>query len=123
MNTAKSILMTITMAALLTPAVQLKAERADDGIFASPKLREQLDFRKTIPSRNLDAPSRTVVVNDGIFASPKLREQMDSHFRVRAEATTLDLAHAKSSDGIVASPKLREQMGTRFPRIEVAPIK
>jgi hypothetical protein len=127
MKTTKKLLMIAILTVAFTPAIQSRAQfkTADDGIAASPKLRAQLDERKTVSP----AESAPVVAakpsDDGVAASPKLRAQLGERKAAGTAASSANVASTTrvEDDGIAASPKLREQLREQKARFEIAPIK
>lgn len=103
----------------------------DDGIAASPKVRQMLNERK---ARSATTGTRSgaqvagykATGDDGITASPKLRQLLDAR-KAAAPATgsTAQVAGYKATgdDGIAASPKLRQMLDERRHVVEVAPLK
>ena len=80
MKNLNLMVMVAAVAAMFTLTTSAKAQAVgDDGIAASPKLRQFLNERKTVAS----TPSTSVAVGysepgpDGIVASPKLRQQLN----------------------------------------------
>lgn len=116
--------------AMFTFTTSAKAQAvADDGIAASPKLRQFLNERNTVAS----TPSTGVVSvgyrepgDDGIAASPKLRQLLNERKTV-ASAPSTGVASVGYSepgkDGIAASPKLRQQINERGTHVMIAPLK
>ncbi len=109
----------------------------DDGIAASPRVRQFLNERKATRSAaaRKEEPNTIVragyraVWKDGIAASPRVRQMMNERQTVPNEPmNSSDLAsagyQATGPDGITASPKVREQLNQRRPTvIMVAPVK
>src|SRR6266404_1875657 len=133
MKKLEKVLFVAAFAAVSTMAGQASAQyqaNGNDGITASPKLRQQLNERNQVTSR----PSITVaavgyraVREDGVAASPKLRQQLDERKAVAmAPAAVIASSgyHATGPDGITASPKLRQQLDQHAPQpIMIAPLK
>jgi len=106
----------------------------DDGITASPRLRQQLDERKhvaTVTSATVASVGYKPTGDDGITASPKVRQMLDA--RKAAESTPSTGYTAVASvgyqptgpDGITASPKLRQQLNEHAGQSQfmIAPLK
>ena len=103
--------------ALIAPAIAANAQSlatSDDGISASPKVRQRLEERRATfnvaPSTTTQA-STTQPTGDGIAASPKIRAQLEERYAA-TRAVFNPTAFASSTtrspnDGIAASPKLR----------------
>ena len=102
----------------------------DDGITASPKVRELLNQRKPVastPSAAVTNPGFRATGDDGITASPKLRQTLNERRTVPSTPST-GVASAgyrpTGDDGITASPKVRQQIEERKPHATmVAPLK
>lgn len=109
----------------------------DDGIAASPKVRQMLNERQAAKAASLaSAKSTTPTVasagyratgDDGITASPKVRQMLAERKVVVTGAPSAEVAsagyRAVGADGIAASPKLRQQLDQRNATIMVAPVK
>lgn len=99
----------------------------DDGIAASPKLRQYFDEKNKslVPSSTVPSLGYQVTGPDGITASPRLREQLDARKQVSGTPSAVASAGYKAtgSDGIAASPKLREQLDSQRQSFMVAPLK
>ena len=123
-KTTKKLLIIATFTVAFTPAIRILAD--DDGIAASPKVRQMLDEQKAM-KHTATAPAVAVNVtrpaDDGIAASPKLREQLNERKAVSSSTAVAVSATRVKDDGIAASPKLREQLNERGARFEIAPIK
>ncbi len=115
---------------ILPASAQYRAV-ADDGIAASPKVRQMLDehARSAAMAQVTPAVGYRAVGTDGIAASPKLRAALDersSYVAVAEPATAIAAAgyRATGQDGITASPKLREQLGGGSEQqFQIAPVK
>ena len=121
----KLVIVTVTAIAALF-ITQAKAQyRAvgDDGIAASPKVRQMLNARARSAATTQAAPAVAsvgyrAVGADGIAASPKVRQALNERER---SATVVPTSTAVASvgyravgdDGIAASPKLRGQLNQR----------
>lgn len=129
------IMLVAALAASFSVADNARAQYqpvGDDGIAASPKLREQLNERKHVanaPSTTVASAGYQATGDDGITASPKLRQMLDER---KSVASTPSSAVASvgykptGADGITASPKLRQQLDERnkeWPTYMVAPLK
>ncbi len=137
------ILFAAALATALGIASQANAQfkvNEDDGIAASPKVRQMLNERKASKaaaalSRN--APTLGVyagyraVGSDGIAASPRVRQVLDEQRASRTLTTPLQESMAVASyrpvgnDGLAASPKVRQQRHERARggALMIAPIK
>ena len=103
----------------------------DDGITASPKVRQMLDEKAAAKRVAAVAPSVTIThqkVPDRIAASPAVRQRLaERKFLVNGTSSTEVAAvgyRATGADGITASPavrqKLDERRGSQF---MIAPVK
>ena len=120
MKIANRLTILASAALVLGWAVQAKAQYqavGDDGIAASPKLRQILSERKANrfamgAGEFADYPSGN---SDQIAASPKLRETLNEE----APAVTAETGgkvpgyRPVGEDGIAASPKLRQMLDER----------
>ena len=94
---------------------------SDDGITASPRVRQQLDERMV--AARLTAPATLVTATrrpaglDGIAASPKVRQMLAERKRAVSGAASFEVTttgyQATGSDGITASPRLRQRLDER----------
>lgn len=111
--------------------IQAKAQYrpvGDDGIAASPKVRQMLDerARAAATAKPQAAPytSYRAVGADGIAASPKVRQMLNEQQAQAAAPRDVAVTYSpRYVDGIVASPKLREQHEQDSRSFQVAPIK
>jgi len=119
----------LTVAAIAANAQSLAT--SDDGIAASPKVRQRIEERRAtfqVESTATGKTSTTQASSDGIAASPKVRTQLDARYAAARTVSSPSSFAASTtrpaSDGIAASPKFREQLDERALRshIEVAPI-
>ena len=141
MKKINQILSVGVIATILSLATQGHAQfkpSPDDGIAASPKVRQMLNEQKASqapPAVSKDASTAGVYVryravgSDGIAASPKVRQMLDEQ-RASAVVTTptqgtASLAGYRSvdDDWIAASPKVRQQLNEQRAAIMVAPVK
>ena len=90
----------------------------DDGIVASPKLRQLLNERRVVVTTDWD--SQTVGYEatgpDGITASPKMRQFLTDQtcLAVWPEEESYTVGYVPTgADGITASPKLRQMLDER----------
>src|SRR5579872_6433066 len=133
MKKMQTVRIAVLTVAIIAPVMAAKAQSlatTDDGIAASPKVRQRLEERRAtfrVHSSPIQA-STTQPASDGIAASPKVRTQLDARYAAaRSVSSQSSLASSTTrapNDGIAASPKLREQLDERALRsnIEVAPI-
>jgi hypothetical protein len=118
MKTRNGLLLAAIVTASLVLANQAKAGD-DDGIVASPKLREMLNAQKRVTATpESHDVGYTTVGSDGVAASPKLRTQLAaqqtvsvSNFGSSSAGKVKSISYsAVGEDGIAASPKLRSMM-------------
>jgi hypothetical protein len=133
-NKFVTVTVTAVAALFITQARAQYRAVGDDGIAASPKLRQQLNERARSTTNPQAAPTVAsagyqAVANNGIAASPKLREMLNEQERnavVTAPSTAVASAgfRATGVDGITASPKLRAQLNERGSQpFQIAPVK
>ena len=116
---------------LLASAGQSKAQYqpiGDDGIAASPKVRQMLNERRAIPAAmgGAEVPGYQIVGEAGIAASPKVRQMLnEEEVAARTPASGAQAAGYKPTgdDGITASPKLRQILDEQKGAFEIAPLK
>jgi len=114
----KLAIMTIAAVAFL-PAIQVKA--ADDGITASPKVRQMMDSLKTAPtSDTATAPAKP---DQTVAASPKVLAQRSSQPATAGTEAVSVGYQATGGDGITASPKVRQVLNERGATFQIAPVK
>ena len=134
MKNTNLILMLAAVAALLASTGQSNAQyRAvgDDGIAASPKLRQFLNERgkpmvKGITSTAVVSVGYRATGVDGITASPKLRQFIDASRGVESTPSAVVVKvgyRATGDDGITASPKLRQFLDEHKGAYQIAPLK
>ena len=103
----------------------------DDGIAASPKLRQFLNesgkrMVKGTPSTAVVSVGYRATGADGITASPKLRQFIDASRGVESTGPTVVVNvgyRPTGDDGITASPKLRQLLNERNGAYQIAPLK
>lgn len=105
----------------------------DDGITASPRVRQMLNER-AVSARVASqvTVARTEVENNApvrsIAASPKLQQMLaESRPAVHTTASNGEVVtvgyQATGTDGVTASPRVRQQLNERSQPIMVAPVK
>src|SRR5216684_6536639 len=105
MKNSKKILFVVAVAATLSLASQASAQyRAvgDDGIAASPKLRQQIDERTkfaSTPSVTIASTGYRAAGENGITVSPKLRGQLDERRVVASGPSTAVAAVGYNATG------------------------
>ena len=141
MKKTNQILFAAIIATTLSLAGRANAQfrvNDDDGIAASPKVRQMLNERKAARAASLASAKSTsptvastayrATGDDGIAASPKVRQMLNQQRRntlATPDSSALASAgyRATGDDGITASPKLRQQLNERSGPIMVAPVK
>ena len=131
MKTNKLILVAATLTAAFTlsnPAqAQFKPE-TDDGITASPKVRQMLNERNAhrTTASHVAVASRPAQNQSDLAASPKWTQALagrGSGMNRNAVVASTPSTTAPAKDGIAASPKLRQQLDERAAQFQIAPIK
>ena len=132
MKNTNRFLIVAAAAILLASAGQSRAQYqavGDDGIAASPKVRQMLEERKDRSAccvTPAEVTTYQATPQDNVVASPKV-QQMRREESVRA--TTYSPAmqtagyKATGADGITASPKVRGMLDERKQVVEIAPLK
>jgi len=133
---SKFVIATVTAIAAMSMTQAMAQYRAvgDDGIAASPKVRQMLNewARSTAKPQAAEAVASTgyrAAANDGIAASPKVRQMLNAQERnaavVPPSTAVASVGYqATGADGITASPKVRAELNERGSRpFEVAPVK
>lgn len=136
MKVLNQLLIAAVVATTLSLAANASAQykiNEDDGIAASPKLRQMLNERKASANASLVASkhytANTVAsANDGIAASPRTRQMIEERKRSAttvASSTAVASAgyRATGADGVTASPRLRQQLNERSGAVMLAPVK
>jgi len=118
--------------ALLASAGQANAQYqavGDDGIAASPKLRQMLNEQKArtaMPAVEPQVNTYQGGTSDNVAASPKVQEMRKEQKAVAAAPRAIPNIvgyRATGDDGVTASPKVRAMLDERRPSVEVAPLK
>ena len=133
MKNLNKVLFAAAIAATMSLANSASAQykpTGDDGITASPKVRQMLN--ESAAATRVAPVTSTVTVTyrnpaDGVTASPKVRQMLAERKVVVSEASPSEVAVAgyqpTGADGVTASPKLREQLDERSAPITIAPLK
>jgi hypothetical protein len=133
MRNLNKVLFAAAVAATVGLATNASAQYkpvGDDGIAASPKVRQMLDERaashRVAPvTHAAGVPYRNPA--DGVTAPPKVLHILASQKVVLDRGSSKEPALAGyrpvGNDGIAASPKLRQQLDESSPRIMIAPVK
>ena len=103
----------------------------DDGIAASPKVRQMLNEKAVAARPTLSVPVVGVIYRTpalaGVTASPKVHQMLAQRKVVVSGTPSAEVAsagyRATGPDGITASPKLRQQLDERGTQIMIAPLK
>ena len=137
MKDFKNLLLSAALAGTMGLAYNASAQYKpadEDGIAASPKVRQMLNERKVKTAGaktgaiTVAATVRSGAENDGIAASPKVRQMMGERRAPTSspvsgsEYATVGYV-ATGPDGITASPKVRQQLNERTTVLTVAPVK
>ena len=133
MKNLNKILFATVLAATFSLARNASAQykpTGDDGITASPKVRQMLNERAAATRVASATPSVTVTYRnpaDGVTASPKVRQMLAERKVVVSGTPSAEVAsagyRATGADGITASPKLRQQLDERTTQVMIAPLK
>ncbi len=133
MKNLNKVLFAAAIAATMSLANNASAQykpTGDDGITASPKVRQMLNEREAATFVASTTPSVTITYHnpaDGVTASPKVLQMLAERKVVVSGAPPTELAVAgyqpTGADGITASPKLREQLDEHSAPIIIAPLK
>ena len=139
MKTVNQILFGAFIVTILSVTAQAGTHllSGDDGIAASPRVRQTLNERKasasapSLESRNQATPTLASSgycseANDRIVASPKARQILNEFKLVPSapEAAAVVVGYQPvGADGIAASPKVRELLNERGGPIMIAPVK
>lgn len=134
MKNTKLILIAAAAVALLASTSRSQAQYntvGDDGIAASPKLRQFMNERgkpmvKGAKSATVASVGYRATGVDGITASPKLRQFINDSRGVESTPGTVIVKvgyRATGDDGITASPKFRQFLDERNGAYQIAPLK
>ena len=132
MKNANRFIIAAAALALFASAGQIQAQSlavGDDGIAASPKVRQMLNEWNARIAAQAAAPQATAqpaARQDNVAASPKVQQlRKEQMTRVAAPRPAVETAgyRATGSDGITASPKARAMLDERRQTVEVAPLK
>ena len=113
---------------LFASAGQIQAQYqavGDDGIAASPKVRQMLNERKARATAPQEVTINRIVPQTTVAASPKVQQML----KERAPGTVPEVGpetagyRPTGSDGITASPKLRAMLDEREQTVQIAPLK
>lgn len=132
MKNTHRFLISAVAAVLLASAGQIRAQSqavGDDGIAASPKVRQMLNERKARTTATVATPQATThqaIPQDNVAASPKVQQMRKERSALAATPSPAPQTasyRATGSDGITASPKVRAMLDERRQRVEIAPLK
>ncbi len=126
MKNSNRLLVAAVALALFVSAGQIKAQAvSDDGIAASPKVRQMLNERKASGATPQQVTINQIVPQTKIAASPKVQQMRNE----RMPASVLQVGpetagyRVKGSDGITASPKARAMLDEHRQTVQIAPLK
>jgi hypothetical protein len=132
MKTLNQILFSAVIAATLGLANQASAQLKageDDGIAATPRVRQMMNERKgpqtgSAVSFHAPTPGAQLSHATGLAASPKLRQMLEEQRpSTVVAASSQQTSPVAETDGIAASPKVRQQLNERGATFMIAPIK
>lgn len=141
MQKLNQILFAAAMVTTLSLASQANAQfrvYEDDGIAASPKVRQMLNERKASQAAAALSKNGSTtgfyagcrpVGSDGIAASPKTRQMLEQQRASTAMRTPSQQSRsvagyrAVGNDGMAASPKVLQQLNERGGALVAAPVK
>ena len=128
MKSSNRLLIAAAALALFASAGQIKAQSqavGDDGITASPKVRQMLNEQK---ARNV-APQQVTInlitSQATIAGSPKVQQMRNERMSEPVLQTGTEIAGYRptGADGITASPKVRQALEESRQTVEIAPLK
>jgi hypothetical protein len=113
----KTILLGIAAVSVFTLTANAQYRpTGEDGITASPKLRQMLEETKKVvssPSPAVASVGYQATAEDGVTASPKLRQLLNERKAVVGAPSAVISSvgyRPTDADGVTASPKLRQQL-------------
>jgi hypothetical protein len=127
----RNLILSSLLGILCVTAAQTWAQSqvvGDDGIAASPKVRQMLNERNaSIAASTTTAPAAypTVATDDQLAASPKVRMMLNEQAKTPLLSPASEYVGYQPTgpDGIAASPKVRQMMDERPVTVEIAPLK
>jgi hypothetical protein len=133
MKNLNKVLLATALAATFSLAQNASAQfkpTVDDGIAASPRLRQMLDERAAAARVQPATPNVAITYRNpaaGVTAPPKTLQMLAERKVVVSGTPSAEVAAAgyrpTGSDGVTASPKLRQQLDSRGRTFMVAPVK
>ena len=133
MKNLNKVMLTAAFAASFSLVQNASAQfkpTVDDGIAASPKVRQMLNERAAAARVQPANPTVAVTYRNpavGVTAPPKTLQMLAERKVVVNGALSTEVAttgyRPTGNDGVTASPKLRQQLDERGPTLMVAPIK
>ena len=133
MKNLNKVMLTAAFAASFSLVQNASAQfkpTVDDGIAASPKVRQMLNERAVAARVQPANPTVAVTYRNpavGVTAPPKTLQMLAERKVVVNGALSTEVAttgyRPTGNDGVTASPKLRQQLDERGPTLMVAPIK
>src|SRR5258708_36595634 len=111
MKNANRLLIAATALALFASAGQIKAQSqavGDDGIAASPKVRQMLNERKARAAAPQQVRINQVAPQTAVAASPKVQQMLNERMRAPVAQAGSETARDRAigSDGLTPSPKM-----------------
>ena len=128
MKNSNRLLIAVAALALFASTAQIKAQSqpvGDDGLAASPKVRQMLNERYVKAAAVQGVTISRIVPQTTAAASPKAQQMLDE----RAPASVVQVApqtagyRQTGSEGIAASPKVRATLDEHQQTVEIAPLK
>jgi hypothetical protein len=128
MKNPSRLLIAAAALALFASAGQVKAQSqavGDDGIAASPKVRQMLNERKARNAAPLQVTINLITSQATIAGSPKDQQMRNERMPALVPQTGGGTVGYMPTgpDGITASPKVRQMLDERRQTVEIAPLK
>lgn len=134
MKNLNKVLFAAALAATVSLANDASAQykpTGEDGITASPSLRQRLNERAAASNITPSAPSVTMTYRtpglEGVTASPAVLQKLGERKVLVSTSPSGKAAspgyQATGSDGITASPSLRQRLDERATPFMIAPLK
>ena len=117
---------TVASLSLASTALAQYEPVGNDGVAASPKLRQALADRSVrVGPADASAAVAGACCENNIVASPKVRQTLPAEPKCCAAPSKDSLVSttSKRNDGIFASPKVRGQLNERPQQFQIAPVK
>ena len=134
MKTLNKILFAAAFATAFSLANQASAQykpTGDDGVTASPRVRQMLNERAAAARVAPSIPGGTITYQaprqEGVAASPKVHQLLAAQKVIVSATPSSEVAsagyRATGSDGIAASPRVRQLLNERNTTFMIAPVK